>query len=85
MVVECSILEYIRVTAEYSNAVLLATLPYVTDFSQKLDLPLPAPVTTNHVRSFFTDPHRGRILDSIVHMRFGICKTRTISDASMAH
>lgn len=61
MTIVHSLLEYIRVTAEYSNAVLLATLPYVTDFAQKIDLAIPTPVTTNHVSNFFVDPHRGWI------------------------
>jgi len=41
--------EFIRVTAEYSNAVLLAVLPYVSDFAQKLDLPVPHPIRVEHV------------------------------------
>ena len=39
----------IRVTAEYSNAVLLAVMPYISDCAQKLDLPIPHPTTTAHV------------------------------------
>jgi len=41
--------EVIRVTAEYSNAVLVALLPYFSDFSQKLDLPVPHPITVQDV------------------------------------
>ncbi|TAL00732.1 MAG: hypothetical protein EPO07_09310 [Verrucomicrobia bacterium] len=41
--------EMVRVTAEYSNAVLVAMLPYISDVSQKLDLPLLRPVTAEHV------------------------------------
>jgi hypothetical protein len=41
--------EMIRVTAEYSNAVLVAVLPYISNYAQKLDLPVPHPITTAHV------------------------------------
>lgn len=41
--------EWIRVTAEYSNAVLVALLPYVNNVAQKLDLPVPQPVTVQNV------------------------------------
>lgn len=39
--------EFIRVTAEYSNAVLLAILPHFSNFVQKLDLP--CSITPEHV------------------------------------
>lgn len=45
----------IQVTLEYSNAVLVAILPHVTDFADRLDLSIPLPVTTNHVRNFEPD------------------------------
>src|SRR5450759_1442900 len=35
----------LQVTAEYANAVLVAMLPYVSDVTHKLDLPVPQPVT----------------------------------------
>jgi hypothetical protein len=35
--------EWIRVTAEYSNAVLVAVMPCVSEVVQKLDLPVPQP------------------------------------------
>ena len=44
-----SAFEWIRVTAEYSNAVLVAVMPYVSDVAQKLDLPVPHPLTVEHV------------------------------------
>ncbi|MDW7980283.1 MAG: hypothetical protein RMH97_06940 [Verrucomicrobiales bacterium] len=37
--------EIIRVTAEYSNAVLVAVLPYITDVAERLELPIQKPVT----------------------------------------
>ena len=42
----------IHVTAAYSNAVLCAVLPHVTDFSKKLDLPIPLPITQSQVQRF---------------------------------
>lgn len=39
----------IHITAEYSNAALRATLPLVSDFARKLDLPVPQPLTNNQV------------------------------------
>jgi phage pi2 protein 07 len=51
MIVELgtSTFEIIRVTAEYSNAVLVAVLPYIADVAQKLDLPVQHPVTAAQV------------------------------------
>jgi hypothetical protein len=41
--------EWIRITSEYSNAVLVAVLPYINDVAHKLDLPLSKPVTAAQV------------------------------------
>lgn len=41
--------EFIRVTAEYSNAVFLAMLPLVSDFARKAELPVPHPITAEQV------------------------------------
>jgi len=41
--------EFILVTAQYSNAVIAAILPHVTDMCQKLDLPVKTPVTIQQV------------------------------------
>ncbi|MGC8989207.1 MAG: hypothetical protein ACP5MD_03710 [Verrucomicrobiia bacterium] len=46
--------DMIHVTMEYSNAVLVALLPIFSDFAKKLDLPVPNPITTNHVQRFVT-------------------------------
>jgi hypothetical protein len=40
---------FVHVTAEYSNAVLVALLPHVSDYAHRLDLPMPQPVTTADV------------------------------------
>ncbi|MCF7669904.1 MAG: hypothetical protein K9N48_09045 [Verrucomicrobia bacterium] len=47
-------MDMIHVTMQYSNAVLVALLPHFSDFSQKLELPVPRPITTNHVQRFVT-------------------------------
>jgi hypothetical protein len=38
-------IEVIRVTAQYSNAVLVAVLPHISDISHKLNLPCPVTMT----------------------------------------
>jgi hypothetical protein len=53
-----SSLDVIHVTAEYSNAVLVAVLPYVSNVVQKLDLPVPQPVTMNLVCHCSINPSR---------------------------
>ncbi|MDB6038643.1 MAG: hypothetical protein JWM99_2484, partial [Verrucomicrobiales bacterium] len=42
----------IQMTAAFSNAVLVAIMPYVSDFAAKLKLDLPLPLTTNQVQAF---------------------------------
>jgi len=54
-------LEFIQVTAGYSNAVLVAILPQITEFSDKLNLPVPLPVTAGQVERFNCDPHKGQV------------------------
>ena len=44
--------DFLQVTAEYSNAVLLAIMPHVSDFATRLDLPMVKPVTLVQVREF---------------------------------
>lgn len=41
--------EMIRVTADYSNAVLVAVMPYVSDVAQRLELPVPRPLAIERV------------------------------------
>ncbi|MBI5383571.1 MAG: hypothetical protein HZA90_02680 [Verrucomicrobia bacterium] len=50
--------DLIQVTAQYSNAVLLALLPYFSDAAHKLDLPVPHPLTTQHVIQCRVMPYR---------------------------
>jgi hypothetical protein len=51
-------IELIRVTSEFSNAVLVAVMPYVADVVQKLDLPVPRPLTIQHVTACSIEPTR---------------------------
>jgi hypothetical protein len=51
-------MEIIHMTAAYSNALLVAVIPHVTDIARKLDLPIELPVTTNQVRRFNPSPDR---------------------------
>lgn len=46
-------------TATYSNAMLVAVLPHISDFSKKLDLPITQPITARHVREFRPSPLKG--------------------------
>jgi hypothetical protein len=55
------VVQFVQITTQYSNAVLLAVLPHVSEFSQNLGLALPTPVTPGHVRRFNCDPHRGQV------------------------
>lgn len=41
--------ELIQVTTQFSNAVLVALMPYFSDVAQKLDLPVPHPITMRDV------------------------------------
>ncbi|HXA44509.1 MAG TPA: hypothetical protein VNZ25_03310, partial [Candidatus Angelobacter sp.] len=52
--------ELVQVTVQYAHAVLLAILPYVSDFSKRLDLPVPTLITTNQVAGFKCDPRLGQ-------------------------
>lgn len=47
---------YIKVTPEYSRAVLEAVLPYFSKMAKELDLPVPLPITKADVASFHVLP-----------------------------
>ncbi len=55
------IIEYVGISAQYSNAVLLAILPHVSDFAKTLHLPMPVPVIPEHVERFSCSNHRGEV------------------------
>jgi hypothetical protein len=48
--------EYVKITPQYSNAVLKAVLPYFTDYARKLDLPVHLPIKTSQVERFVPMP-----------------------------
>ncbi|HEX5223087.1 MAG TPA: hypothetical protein VFZ59_26245 [Verrucomicrobiae bacterium] len=50
--------DLIHVTAQYSNAVLVALLPYFSDVAHKLDLPVAQPITMQHVVEGRIMPYR---------------------------
>jgi len=58
--------ELIHVTAAYSNAVLVAIMPHVSEFAKRLDLPVPQPATASQVAWFKPVPVRGRIDGAVV-------------------
>jgi hypothetical protein len=49
-------MELIHMTATYSNALLVAILPHVSDFAKKLDLPILQPITVEQVQEFRPSP-----------------------------
>ena len=53
------IIPLMHVTAAYSNAVLVAVLPYVADCAKALNLPIPQPITTNQLDRYGVDPYEG--------------------------
>src|SRR5437899_2334092 len=44
--------ELIQVTAQYSNAVLVAILPQISTFVKEAELPMPTPIVLQQVREF---------------------------------
>ncbi|MGO8836714.1 MAG: hypothetical protein ACLQAH_08100 [Limisphaerales bacterium] len=48
-----------HVTAAYSNAVMVAVMPYVADCAKALNLPVPQPITTNQLAHIGIDPYKG--------------------------
>ena len=54
-------MELIHMTATYSNAVLVAILPQISDFAKKMDLPIALPITAEQVVRFGIVPYQGEI------------------------
>ena len=50
--------QIIHMTATYSNALLVAILPYVSDVAKKLNLPIEQPVTLSQVKRFNPSPYK---------------------------
>jgi hypothetical protein len=57
--------ELIKITALYSNAVLTAILPHISDFAQRAEL-RSEPITTNEVRTFYCDPRKDEVGGRII-------------------
>jgi len=53
--------QLIHMTATYSNALLVAILPHVSDFAKKLDLPVIQPITTEQVARFAPNRYKGHV------------------------
>jgi len=51
-------MELIHMTAAYSNAVLVAVLPHISEFAAKLDLPVQRPITLSQVNWSSTIPYK---------------------------
>jgi hypothetical protein len=58
-IIGAGLIPLMHVTAAYSNAVLVAVLPYVADCAKALNLPIPQPITTNHLSRYSVDPYKG--------------------------
>ena len=57
---------FIDVTAQYSNAVLAAVLPYAADCAKKMELGPPEQFASNAVSRMFIDPRKEDVAGSIV-------------------
>ena len=54
-------MEWLEITAQYSNAVLVAIMPHISDFAQTLELPVSLPVTMAQVDRFNCDRRKDQI------------------------
>jgi hypothetical protein len=66
--------DIIKVTAQYSNAVVVALLPHFSDVAQKLELPVPQPITMQEVLHAGIAPYRypnGDILGAGIELKGG--------------
>jgi hypothetical protein len=50
-------IQYVQVTAQYSNAVLMAIIPHISQFAAKMELPVHVPIAAAEVRAFGCDRH----------------------------
>lgn len=58
-------MQLIHMTTTYSNALLVAILPHVTDCAKQLDLPISQPVTTSQVIHFGASPYKDFIAGGV--------------------
>jgi hypothetical protein len=55
------LVQYVIVTAAYSNAVLSAIMPHISDYAKQLDLPIPLPITQSQISHAGIDNRLGRV------------------------
>lgn len=55
------LLEFLHITPQYSNAVLVAVLPHFSNFAGKVHLPITTPITTNQVLFFQPSKIKGDV------------------------
>jgi hypothetical protein len=68
-------MELIHMTAGYSNAVLVALLPHISEFAGKLNLPVKQPVTAEQVVWAGISPYKDWVCGAVVltnHYWFGL-------------
>lgn len=53
-------------TAIYSNAVLVAILPHISEFAGNLNLPIDRPIATNAVIWSMPSPYKGMVFGSVI-------------------
>ncbi|PWU21140.1 MAG: hypothetical protein C5B50_02435 [Verrucomicrobia bacterium] len=58
-------IQYVNVTVEYSNAVLLAVLPHLSDFAARMEVPVPLPLTTAQVSLFGCGENLGDVAGAV--------------------
>lgn len=58
-------MQLIHMTATYSNAMLVAILPHISDCAKQLDLPIPQPITANQVVHFGASPYKDFVAGGI--------------------
>jgi hypothetical protein len=51
-------LQLIHITATYSNAMLVAILPHISDCAKQLDLPIQQPITAAQITRFSPSPYK---------------------------
>jgi hypothetical protein len=58
-------LQLIHMTVTYSNAMLVAILPHISNCAKQLDLPIEQPITANQVAHFGASPYKDFIAGGI--------------------
>ncbi|MGH7977991.1 MAG: hypothetical protein ACREE6_01350 [Limisphaerales bacterium] len=58
--------DFVKITPDYSNAVVKAVLPYFSQAAEKLDLPVPTPITRRDIARIHIQPFRELSVSVIV-------------------